>query len=192
MRKLFSIVSVIAIAVTVMAVPAYRGPIVRTMEDGSEKTVYLHGNEHFHYMTDAEGRWLDEKRLTPMTEEQKAERLESLQVSHARRAPMRQQNTGDAPYLVPRILLLLVNFADTKFTTPRDTIDSLLNAAHFTRSYSRQTTSTTGQSLSIRITASGSARQYFQDQSYGQYISIKKHPIMVRTPVKTPNTMRMK
>ena len=65
MRKLFPIVLGIAFAATATAVPAYRGPILRTMEDGTQKTVFLHGNEHFHYMTDAEGRWLDEKRLTP-------------------------------------------------------------------------------------------------------------------------------
>lgn len=169
MRKLFSIVLGIAFAATATAVPAYRGPILRTMEDGTQKTVFLHGNEHFHYMTDAEGRWLDEKRLTPMTEEQQTIRQEGLQASRVRRAPQQEQGAGDAPYLVPRVLLLLVNFADTKFSTPKDTIDSLLNGAHFSRSYTTLMSGTSGWSDYMRISASGSARQYFQEQSYGQY-----------------------
>ena len=127
MRKLFSIiVFTLAVAATATAVPAYRGPIVRTMEDGSEKIVYLHGNEHFHYMTDSAGMWLDDKRLTPLTDAQKTARLEQMHHADARRAPQQQQSLGDEPYLVPRTLVLLVNFADTKFSTPKDTIDSLI------------------------------------------------------------------
>ena len=169
MRKLLSIIVILALAATATAVPAYRGPIIRTMEDGSEQIVYLHGNESFHYMTDSAGQWLDEKRLTPMTDAQKKVRLEGLQAVQAHRAPQQQQATGDEPYFVPRVLVLLVNFSDTKFTTPRDTIDSLLNGTHFTRDYTVRTTSSSGWGIYMHITSSGSARQYFQDQSYGQY-----------------------
>ena len=169
MRKLFSIiVFTLAIAATATAVPAYRGPIVRTMEDGSEKIVYLHGNEHFHYMTDSAGMWLDEKRLTPLTDAQKTARLEQMHHADARRAPQQQQSLGDEPYLVPRTLVLLVNFADTKFSTPKDTIDSLINGSHFTRDYTVKTI-VDKWTIYKHVTSSGSARQYFQDQSYGQY-----------------------
>ena len=168
MRNLLSIVLLFVIAVTATAVPAYRGPITRTMEDGTEKTVYLYGNEHFHYMTDEAGQWLQEKNLLPMTAAQKTARLEDLQTTSANHAPQVRQATGNKPYLVPRVLLLLVNFADTKFTTPKDTMDSMLNAAHFSRSYSYEASTSMGP-MYATVYAEGSARQYFQDQSYGQY-----------------------
>ena len=168
MQKYLYIVLGCLIAATAMAVPAYRGPIIRTLEDGTEKTVYLYGNEHFHYMTDAEGQWLQEKTLLPMTAAQKTDRLEKLQSTAAHHAPMHQQAVGEKPYFVPRVLILLVNFADTKFTTPADTVDSMLNAAHFTRTYSYELPTTMGP-MYTTIRAEGSARKYFQDQSYGQY-----------------------
>ena len=49
MKKLFPIFFLLTFAMTATAVPAYRGPIVRTADDGTEKIVYLHGNEHFHH-----------------------------------------------------------------------------------------------------------------------------------------------
>ena len=93
MRKIFSIVLMTVVTVTVMAVPARRGPIVQTAEDGTEKVVYLHGNEWFHYMTDAEGQWLNEKTLMPMTDEQREARLNAGIARKARRIEQ-QKNVG--------------------------------------------------------------------------------------------------
>ena len=155
-------------AMRVSGVPAYRGPIVRTADDGTEKIVYLHGNEHFHYMTDQAGQWLEEKRLKPMTEAEKRARLEGAQAMKPHRAPLHEESIGDTPYLVPRVLVLLVNFADTKFSTPKDTIDSMLNGTHFTRDYMVKV-NTGAWTYFTHITSSGSVQQYFHDQSYGQY-----------------------
>ena len=55
MKKVFGIVALCAIAASAIAVPARRDGMVRTMADGTEKTIYLNGDEHFHYLTDAEG-----------------------------------------------------------------------------------------------------------------------------------------
>ena len=155
-------------AMRVSGVPAYRGPIVRTADDGTEKIVYLHGNEHFHYMTDQAGQWLEEKRLKPMTEAEKRARIEGAQAMKPHRAPLHEESIGDTPYLVPRVLVLLVNFADTKFSTPKDTIDSMLNGTHFTRDYMVKV-NTGAWTYFTHITSSGSVQQYFHDQSYGQY-----------------------
>ena len=132
MRRLFFILFAVVIAATATAVPAYKGPILRTMEDGSEQVVYLHSKEHFQH----------------------------------------QQAIGDKPFLVPRVLVLLVNFADTKFTTPKDTIDSLLNGANFSRSYIQKAALPGGGTTYVHINSNGSARKYFQDQSYGQYAPV--------------------
>ena len=48
MRKSISILVVCAVAVSAMAVPARRGGMVRTAEDGTEKMVFLNGDEFLH------------------------------------------------------------------------------------------------------------------------------------------------
>ena len=58
MKKIFSIMILCAIAVSAIAMPARRGGVVRTAEDGTEKIVYLHGDAFSHYMTDRDGNWL--------------------------------------------------------------------------------------------------------------------------------------
>ena len=163
MKKILNIVLLMAVSVAVMAKPAYRGPIVRTAADGTEKIVYLHGNEHFHYMTDEQGNWLDERSLEPLSEERKAERQHA---GMARVAKEEQQTEviGESLNLAPRGLLILVNFQNVSFRTPVDTIKNMINGDNFTRSYSY----TYGKNRYV-INSSGSARKYFKDQSFGQY-----------------------
>ena len=45
-------------ATAAWAVPARRGGIIKTQPDGSEVTIYQHGDEHFHWMTNENGEWL--------------------------------------------------------------------------------------------------------------------------------------
>ncbi|MBR1878066.1 MAG: M6 family metalloprotease domain-containing protein [Paludibacteraceae bacterium] len=165
MRKSIVTIFLCYLALYITAKPAYRGPITRIAADGSEQTVYLHGNEHFHYMTDADGQWLDEATLLPLSEEMKSEKLkQKAETAAIRRAPQQTGAIGDQPNPAPRGLLILVNFADLGFTTPVATIDSMLNGQNFSRSYTFMQ-----DGRRRRITSSGSARKYFQDQSYGQY-----------------------
>ena len=165
MKKTLSIFLLCLTAVTVMSKPAYRGAITRTMADGTEKTVYLHGNEFFHYMTDIEGQWLHAESLEPMSEMERNAYLDAgIAAQKIRRARTEENAIGGKPNIAPRGLLILVNFQDVRFKTPVDTIKNMLDGEHFTRSYNVK------QGLkTVRITSSGSARQYFQDQSYGQY-----------------------
>lgn len=165
MKKIAFVAMLCAVGMTAMAKPAYRGPIVRTMEDGTEKIVYLHGNEDFHYMTDANGAWLEEATLQPMTEMAKGERLKAKgESANVRRAPQAAQGVGDEPNIAPRGLLILVNFPDKEFTTPKDTIDSMLNGENYTRNYSYKYGGYT-----YDIHSEGSVRKYFEDQSFGAY-----------------------
>ena len=169
MNRLVSILCVCAMAVTASAVPARRGVIYRTMEDGTEKAVYLHGDAFNHHMTDAEGRWLDERTLEPLSEEAKAERLSANTSRVQARRVQQQALVGTKPNIAPRGLLIMVNFANKKFTTPRDTINRMLNGDTYTRDYTYSYKDESGRNVEEHITSSGTARQYFYDQSYGQY-----------------------
>ena len=163
MKKIVSLIIVCAVALSAAAVPAKRGGIVRTTADGTEKTVYLYGDAFNHHMTDAEGNWLDETTLQPLSAEAKAERQVVSPRANARR--IIQEKKAAVPLnLAPRGLLIMVNFSDLAFTTPADTIHEMVNGENFSRSF---TYTEGGYSFSVK--ASGSARQYFHDQSWGQY-----------------------
>ena len=167
MKKIFGIVIMSAIAIGVMAVPARRDGFVRMAADGTEKMVYLHGNEDFHYMTDADGNWLDEETLEIMS----AERKQALQQAGERRVRARraaQQKMVGNLNLAPRGLIIMVNFKDQTFVTPRDTVDSMMNSSNYRRKYD-YSYNYKGNHYEGTITSSGSARKYFQEQSYGQY-----------------------
>lgn len=170
MRKILAIGLLCAFACAAMAKPAYRGPITRATADGKQKTVYMHGDEVSHFLTDEAGQWLDERTLLPLSEQAKAERLKVHATNKVRRVQQQTAQTAAAPNIAPRGLVILVNFQDVQFTTPRDTIDSLLNAVHYSRKYKyRAKNPNTGRMMTYNVSASGSARRYFQDQSYGQY-----------------------
>ena len=174
MKKILSIVMIAAVALSAWAVPARRDALLRTAADGTQKTVYLHGNEHFHYLTDAAGNWLDEQTLAPLSKEQKEALQKEGLARQARRAQQQLNGIGDEPNPAPRGLVILANFKDIQFVTPKDTLDSMLNARHFTRSYSydyEYISPKTGEPAVYHYEGSseGSARQYFYDQSYGQY-----------------------
>lgn len=160
------LIGLLLIGLSVQAVPAYRGGVVRTAPDGTQKTVYLHGNERFHYLTDEAGQWLDETSLEPLSAAAKAARLEH---SALRKSPQQKEDLGNGPYPAPRGLIILANYQDVRFQTPTDTVDSMLNATHFARHYSYRHTPKDGHSRFYIIDSEGSARQYFHDQSFGVY-----------------------
>ena len=150
MRKSISILVVCAVAVSAMAVPARRGGMVRTAEDGTEKMVFLNGDEFLHYMTDANGNWLDEETLMPLSAEQKAQRMQVKDDrAKARRAP---QETGTARLLSPRGAIILVSYADKAFKSSHEDMTEWAMGDNYTYNG-----------------ATGSIHQYFIDQSWGQY-----------------------
>ena len=150
MKKLLSILVVCAVAASAMAVPAKRGGTVMTTEDGTEKTVFLHGDEFFHYMTDAEGNWLDEETLLPMKEEIKNEKLRIKEgPAKARRI---KHETGTDRLLSPRGAVILVSYADLAFKSTKEGMEQWAMGDTYTYNG-----------------ATGSIHQYFIDQSWGQY-----------------------
>lgn len=67
--------------------------------------------------------------------------------------------------MAPHGLLILVDFTDKQFTTPKADLDSMINGYNYSRRY----TSYDQNWRRITITANGSAAQYFADQSNGAY-----------------------
>jgi M6 family metalloprotease-like protein len=66
--------------------------------------------------------------------------------------------------IAPRGLVILVNFADVAFTTEKSEMDSMLTGKNYTRDYSY-----TDRGQTYNVQSQGSARQYFEDVSFGQY-----------------------
>ncbi|MBQ7632449.1 MAG: M6 family metalloprotease domain-containing protein [Paludibacteraceae bacterium] len=161
MKKTLLSAILVVVSTSVMAVPAKRGAFVRTAADGTEKTVYLNGDEHFHYITDAEGNWLDEETLTPIPAEIKAARQEAgeARVAAARemqrqRAQVRRakQETGLTPLLSPRGAVILVSYKDKAFKSTNAQMTDWAMGDNYTYNG-----------------ATGSIHKYFYDQSWGAY-----------------------
>ena len=139
-----------AVAVSAIAVPARRDGMLRTAADGTEKMVYQHGNELFHYLTDAEGNWLDEETLLPMSNEQKVAREQAGKARvQARRA---KEETGTDRLLAPRGAVILVSYPDKAFSQSNKDMTEWAMGEKYTYNG-----------------ATGSIHRYFYDQSWGQY-----------------------
>ncbi len=168
MKRIFSILCVCAVAVSAMAVPARRGGVVRTAADGTEKTVFLNGDETFHYMTDENGTWLDEETLMPLSEETKSERLKTKGQSRLAKARRAKAETGTDRLLAPRGAVILVSYSDKAFSSTHDAMVEWAMGENYTYNG-----------------ATGSIHQYFWDQSWGQY----DLQIDVYGPVKVSKTL---
>ena len=150
MKKLLGLVVLCVVAASVMAVPARRDGIVRTMADGTEKTIYLNGDEFFHYLTDEQGNMLDEETLLPVSEEVKAARMaQGMKRVQARRV---QQETGATRLLSPRGPIILVSYKDKAFQQTNADMKEWAMGENYTYNG-----------------ATGSIHRYFLDQSWGQY-----------------------
>ena len=162
MRKIVLIAVLCVMVCSVWAVPARRGGIVKTQPDGSQITVYQHGDEHFHWQTNEKGEWLklDTDGFYRVTEAMSAEQIEAKRAQSPRRA----QHAAYPLNVAPRGLVILVNFADVAFETEKAEMDSMLVGENYTRNYSYSYKGKT-----YNINSQGSARQYFQDASNGQY-----------------------
>ena len=153
-KRILSLQISIILALSAYAVVATPEPIVVTQPDGSQKTVFLHGDEHFHYLTDDKGNWLKEKadgvfeQIEPLSVEQ----IRSIRhASDLRKvSPFRKAQTEWSNNLVPRGLVILVNFSDISFdaTNTPSSMREMYMGTNYTYNG-----------------ATGSVRQYFIDQS---------------------------
>lgn len=162
MKKLSILVFIFTMATAAWAVPARRGGLIKTQPDGSEVTIYQHGDEHFHWITNENGEWLkvDIDGFYRVTEALSAEEIEAKRMA----APKRVAQAASPLNIAPRGLVILVNFQDVKFTTSKAEMDSMLTGENYSRSYSYKY-----NLRNYKITSEGSARKYFYDSSNGQY-----------------------
>ena len=162
MKKIGLLIVFSALVCAVWAVPARRGGMVITQPDGTEVTVYQHGDEHFHWITNEKGEWLklDENGYYRVTQALSNEEIFVRRMASPKRAAM-----GAYPLnIAPRGLVILVNFADVAFETEKAEMDSMLTGENYTRDYSY-----TYRGQTYNVQSQGSARQYFEDASFGQY-----------------------
>ena len=162
MKRLSILILIFAMAVAVWAVPARRRGVVMTQPDGSEVPVYQHGDEHFHWQTNEKGEWLKlgEDGFYRVTEALSAEQIEARRMS----SPKRAVQAACPLNIAPKGLVILANFTDATFETSKAEMDSMLTAVNYTRNYSY-----TYRGKTYKISSQGSARQYFEDASFGQY-----------------------
>ena len=159
MRKIALLGLIVAFATTALAVPAKPGPTIITDADGTEHTVYLHGDEFFHYMTLADGRWVEMQngRLAEVPALSQDEIMNRHNARRAKLAPQRVMtatNQARPLNIAPRGLIILANFSDVSFSAEN-------TLAAFEAMFDSETYTYHG--------ATGSARRYFEDQSFGQY-----------------------
>ncbi len=169
MKKVTTLLLCCVAALSLWAVPARREGVWRTQADGTKIWVCQHGDERFHWLTNAQGEWIEQqtdgmyKTVPALSDEQIALRRSQSRFN----APAATQ-TASPLNIAPRGLIILVNFSDKKFSTDRAEIDSMIKGQNYTRKYSYSYTSY-GREITVDVDSKGSARQYFHDVSYGQY-----------------------
>lgn len=165
MKKIGLIAILSLMVCSAWAIPARRGGIVKTQPDGTQITVYQHGDEHFRWMTNAKGEWLkvDENGFYQVTEALSAEEIRTKQMAAPSRVAQAQK-VATPLNIAPRGLVILVNFTDVAFTTDKAEMDSMLIGKNYTRDYSYNY-----GGRKYFVTSEGSAWKYFYDSSNGQY-----------------------
>ena len=172
MKKLTLSLTILLLTLSGFAVPAYRGWQTKSQPDGTTIQVRLIGDEFHHYWQDQAGNvvkcdslgyWrVVESQPTPATIKARRQASAMLQ--------SRPKKAVGASNLAPRGLVILVNFKDTKFnaSNKQEAMNDLMNSSSYTHNG-----------------ATGSVRQFFSDQSEGQYTP----QFDVVGPVTLPNNM---
>ena len=165
MRKIGLFIVLSSLVCTAWAVPARRGGIVKTQPDGSQITVYQHGDEHFRWITNEKGEWLkiDEDGFYKVTKALSSEEVRAKQMAAPSRVAQAQK-VASPLNIAPRGLVILVNFQDVTFETSKAEMDSMLTGKNYTRDYSYNY-----NGKNYVVSSEGSAWKYFYDSSNGHY-----------------------
>lgn len=188
---------VLLIAFTVMATmemfaaKAVPGTMQVTLVDGRTVTVSMRGDEHLHFLISSENEIIiregDTYRVA--TEEEREEIFnsatkldEEILDNQAKAIGRLQANTGEGitgnrlfPHVgTPRVLVIMAEFADVKFSFSKNDIDSLLNSdVILTRVSQKAKSYTTGELVEMQklsnLRSYSSVSQYFNDCSNGQF-----------------------
>ena len=165
MRQIIPFATALLFSISLFAIPARQGARQVVQPDGTRLTLYAHGDEHFHWLTDDKGNWYEEDGNGFF---QPVDALAPQQIHERRMAsPYRiaeETATASPLNIAPRGLIILAEFQDVKFSTDRATIDTMLIGYNFTRAYDF-----TYNDIDYHVVSSGSARQYFLASSFGQY-----------------------
>lgn len=167
MRKMFAFaVALLAAAASAYAVRALPGSYPYTQPDGSVITLTLHGDEFFHWRTDASGQvvvkgidgFYRPSSINP-SDRLEAKRLRQVvNQERVRRPGLRGTNNSDPmTHGERRIPVILVEFSDVKFslTDPASKFDAMLNKEGYSASG-----------------ATGSVRDYYYQNSHGGYLPV--------------------
>lgn len=172
-RHLLSLCAGLSVCFGTLAAPANPQTVTITQPDGTQIEIVLHGDEHFNYVTDTEGVIL---RQNSDGYYEKADNAYLNSLERRRNAAAGKilrvlNNDGDVPTTgTLHGLVILAEFSDVTFSTNNDNL-------HFTRLLNENGYSDDG--------ATGSVRDYYIDQSYGQFTPV----FDVVGPVKLPNEM---
>lgn len=163
MKKYILFVILSAFCMEASAVPAQRVQRVLTLADGTHVAVTLSGDEHFHYWKAENGRafTLDGDGNVVETDERvaQARRLSRMGVQNLRRQTRSAQRKSawgaesNPVYGERRGLVILAEFSDLKFQHTAADYEEFFNAPGYSGNG-----------------CSGSVRDYFQSQSYGQFV----------------------
>lgn len=191
-RYILSIVAVVVLMTNEMfASKAVPGSIQVTLQDGRSVSVSLRGDEHVNFLMSSDGEMIVENggiyRVATAEEQEEIlkackELEKETQESQAKAIGSAKVNSGEGisgeklfPHKgTPKVLVLMAEFADEKFTFTQREIDSLLNSdAILTRIVKNSVSYSSGVEDSITRLSStrsySSVAQYFNDCSNGQF-----------------------
>lgn len=156
MKKLITSLVALLIATATFAVPARPGWQTKTQPDGTTIEVRQTGDEFYHYWEDINGNIvnIDANHFWRVVEAKpSAETIAARRQASSMLRSRPNRAIGDMNF-APRGLVILVNFKDSKFnnTNTASAMNDLMNSSSYTYNG-----------------ATGSVRQYFSDQSDGQY-----------------------
>lgn len=158
MKKILTVITLLACSVLLMARPAQKGIVKYTQPDGSVISILLHGDEWGHWVTDTEGRILemDEEgyyRIAQgVSEEQVASQAATQRRARRQAMQQRAQAQGHVAVGQKHFLVILVEFKDKAFTTSnvQQEVINMLNQQGYSKNG-----------------ATGSARDFYYDSSNG-------------------------
>ncbi|MBR4809155.1 MAG: M6 family metalloprotease domain-containing protein [Bacteroidales bacterium] len=156
MKKILFIFVALALCANAFAKPAWHGIYKHTLPDGTVVTLQKHGDEFFHWTTDASGQVVELDSngwLRTVSTESFTLKRNSARIKRAARNQVYRSGEHIAVGQ-KRFLVILVEFSDVTFSTanPRQDFDKMLNQ----------------QGFSDRG-ATGSARDYYYDNSHGYF-----------------------
>ena len=171
MKKLSLLFTLIWVSILIYAVPAKSGWKTVSQPDGSTMQVQLVGDEFHHYWIDREGNQIEcdaEGQWQVASAEKVSARAKARQKAMAKMESRQLQAAKQS--FAPRGLVILANFKDVFYQSSNTLagMDDLMNGTQY--NYEG---------------ATGSVRQYFSDQSDGQYVP----EFDVIGPVNLPKSM---